>query len=250
MQKQEGWTNTEIILKRGISDINFVLTSEAAKQNKNPEILTSSISDRVNHAKPNGVLSYTDLYNSNLITKEEYVSTKGWTIGYNGAAYSEIVGPIVGATSTYIAGQKGLLNQGNTNNKKEIRDISDLSSEAKNKISTSQKATLNQQKRLCPHLTEDDFTGATKELNGIPLKRADGTLVLKENGNPYNHMQEFSDTYRALEKFQKSYTGILKNPNLDLELKQLYTNNLYEVETNMRRINDVFAPFGGILPPK
>jgi hypothetical protein len=126
----------------------------------------------------------------------------------------------------------------------------DLSSEAKNKISTSQKATLNQQERLYSHLTEDDFTGATKELNGIPLTRADGTFVLREDGKPYNHMQELSDAYRGLEKIQKSYTGILKNPNLDPELKQLYTNNLNKVEADMKRINDLFNPFGGILPAK
>ena len=248
LERTQGWTNTEVVLKRDFYSLGFVLSNEANLQGKTGEIYTSTISGR-SEGSETGVLTFKDLYEANKISKEEYESTLGWRIGYQGAGWAEYLGPVVGGASTYVAGKNGLLNQTGSN-KKNINDISDLSSEAKNKISTSQRATLNQQERLKPHLTEDDFTGAAKELNGIPLTRADGTLVLRKDGTPYNHMQELSDTYRALEKVQKSYTGILKNPNLDIELKQLYIKNLNKVESDMKRINDLFAPFGGILPAK
>lgn len=66
---------------------------------------------------------------------------------------------------------------------------------------------------------------------------------------PFNHMQEVSDSYRGLEKLKKSYDGIIKNPNLDSELRQLYTSKINEVNVSMNKIEDIFAPFGGILPP-
>ena len=48
----------------------------------------------------------------NVITKAEYDSMLGWSAGYTKvAAWSEYVGPVVGARASYIAGQKGLLNQ-------------------------------------------------------------------------------------------------------------------------------------------
>ena len=34
-----------------------------------------------------------------------------WSFGYQAASWSEYVGPVVGGTSTYIAGKNGLLNQ-------------------------------------------------------------------------------------------------------------------------------------------
>ncbi|MEK3752409.1 polymorphic toxin type 28 domain-containing protein [Paenibacillus sp. FSL E2-8871] len=117
-------------------------------------------------------------------------------------------------------------------------------------MTTSQQATLNLHDRVYTHVTPDDLLGAEKELNGIPLLRKDGSLVLREDGMPFNHMQEVSDSYRGLEKLKKSYDGIIKNPNLDSELRQLYTSKINEVNVSMNKIEDIFAPFGGILPPK
>jgi hypothetical protein len=127
--------------------------------------------------------------------------------------------------------------------------VDDLSDTARSKITTSQQATLNLHDRVYTHVTSDDLIGAEKELNGIPLLRKDGSLVLREDGMPFNHMQEVSDSYRGLEKLKKSYDGIIKNPNLDSELRQLYTSKINEVNVSMNKIEDIFAPFGGILPP-
>ncbi|WP_192512468.1 phage baseplate assembly protein V [Paenibacillus sp. 23TSA30-6] len=131
-----------------------------------------------------------------------------------------------------------------------VSSVDDLSDAARSKITTSQQATLNLHDRVYTHVTPDDLLGAEKELNGIPLLREDGSLVLREDGLPFNHMQEVSDSYRGLEKLKKSYEGILKNPNLDSELRQLYTSKINEVNASMNKIEDIFAPFGGILPPK
>ncbi|MBE0342067.1 hypothetical protein E4V51_14040, partial [Paenibacillus sp. 28ISP30-2] len=131
-----------------------------------------------------------------------------------------------------------------------VSSVDDLSDAARSKITTSQQATLNLHDRVYTHVTPDDLLGAEKELNGIPLLREDGSLVLREDGLPFNHMQEVSDSYRGLEKLKKSYERILKNPNLDSELRQLYTSKINEVNASMNKIEDIFAPFGGILPPK
>jgi filamentous hemagglutinin len=119
LERTQGWTNTEVILKRDIYSLGIVLSSEAILQGKTAEIYTSTIPGRMEGSKT-GLLTYKDLYEANKISKEEYESTKGWSIGYQAAAWSEYVGPVVGGTSTYIAGKSGLLNQGidNANNKK------------------------------------------------------------------------------------------------------------------------------------
>jgi hypothetical protein len=136
------------------------------------------------------------------------------------------------------------------NGSKIISSLDELPDEARSKITTSQQATLNLHERVYTHVTPEDLLGAEKELNGIPLVRRDGSLVLREDGLPFNHMQEVSDSYRGLEKLKKSYEGILKNPNLDSDLRQLYNSKINEVNTSMNKIEDIFNPFGGILPPK
>jgi len=43
---------------------------------------------------------------------------------------------------------------------------------------------------------------------------------------------------------------MLKNPNLDDELWELYTSKLNEVNVTMEKIETMFSPHGGVLPPK
>ncbi|MNP20847.1 hypothetical protein D3C76_1134390 [compost metagenome] len=61
-----------------------------------------------------------------------------------------------------------------------ISSVDDLSDTARSKITTSRKATLNLHDRVYTHVTPDDLLGDEKELNGIPLLRKDGSLVLRE----------------------------------------------------------------------
>ncbi|MEE4570764.1 polymorphic toxin type 28 domain-containing protein [Paenibacillus polymyxa] len=123
-----------------------------------------------------------------------------------------------------------------------ISSADDLSDAAKSKITTSQRATLNQQERTYSHLTEMDLKGAQRDLDGNP--------VPKPGGGYYDHAQEVSDAYRGLVDMKKSWEGVLRNPNLDTELRQLYTSKLNEVDVSMKKIEDMFAPHGGVYPPK
>ncbi|WP_240479706.1 IS4 family transposase [Paenibacillus wynnii] len=61
-------------------------------------------------------------------------------------------------------------------------NVDDLSDVAKSKITTSQRATLNQQERTYSHLTEMDLTGAQRDLVGDP--------VPKPGGGYYDHAGE------------------------------------------------------------
>lgn len=123
-----------------------------------------------------------------------------------------------------------------------ITSVDDLSDTAKSKISTSQRASLNQQDRTYLHLTEMDLKGAQRDLDGNP--------VPKPGGGYYDHAQEVSDAYRSLSDLKKSWEGVLKNPNLDAELRQLYTSMLIEVNVTMKKVDNMFAPYGGVNQPK
>ncbi|WP_426333956.1 WXG100 family type VII secretion target [Paenibacillus silvae] len=137
--------------------------------------------------------------------------------------------------------QAGKSGKGTGNGGKIISSVDDLSDVAKSKITTSQRATLNQQERTYSHLTEMDLKGAQRDLDGDP--------VPKPSGGYYDHAQEVSDAYRGLIDLNKSWKGILKNPNLDSELRQLYTSKLNEVSATMKKIETMFYP-DGVLPPK
>ncbi|WP_227011710.1 polymorphic toxin type 28 domain-containing protein [Paenibacillus lutimineralis] len=123
-----------------------------------------------------------------------------------------------------------------------ISSVDDLPDVTKSKITTSQRATLNQQERTYSHLTEMDLKGAQRDLDGNP--------VPKPGGGFYDHVQEVSDAYRGLVDLKRSWEGVLKNPNLDTELRQLYTSKLNEINATMKKIEDMFAPHGGVYPPK
>nr|WP_269847098.1 polymorphic toxin type 28 domain-containing protein [Paenibacillus sonchi] len=99
-----------------------------------------------------------------------------------------------------------------------------------------------QQERTYSHLTEMDLKGAQRDLVGDP--------VPKPGGGYYDHAQEVSDAYRGLVDLKSSWEGTLKNPNIDTELKQLYTSKLNEVNATMKNIEDMFSPYGGVKPPK
>lgn len=132
--------------------------------------------------------------------------------------------------------------EGTGNVNRVISSVDDLSDASRANITTSQRATLNQQERTYSHLTEMDLKGAQRDLDGNP--------VPKPGGGYYDHAQEVSDAYRGLSDMKKSWEGILKNPNLDTELRQLYTSKLNEVNNTMKKVEDMFTPHGGVFPPK
>lgn len=90
-------------------------------------------------------------------------------------------------------GGKGGAGTGDLN--RVISSIDDLSDSSKSMITTSQRATLNQQERTYSHLTAMDLKGAQRDLDGNP--------VPKPGGGYYDHAQEVSDAYRGLVDLKK-----------------------------------------------
>ncbi|CAM3416393.1 MULTISPECIES: polymorphic toxin type 28 domain-containing protein [Paenibacillus] len=123
-------------------------------------------------------------------------------------------------------GGKGGAGTGDLN--RVISSIDDLSDSSKSMITTSQRATVYQQERTYSHLTAMDLKGAQRDLDGNP--------VPKPGGGYYDHAQEVSDAYCGLVDLKKSWEGMLKNPNSDTELRQLYTSKLNEVNNTMKKM--------------
>ena len=52
--------------------------------------------------------------------------------------------------------------------------------------------------------------------------------------------------FDALNDVNKSLSGSLNNPNLDIEVKSLLTNELNKAVSYIDRIKELFKPYGGI----
>ena len=53
-------------------------------------------------------------------------------------------------------------------------------------------------------------------------------------------------SFRALNKVKISLGNSLNNPNLDIEVKTLLTNELNKAVSYIDRIKELFKPYGGI----
>ena len=53
-------------------------------------------------------------------------------------------------------------------------------------------------------------------------------------------------SFRALNKVKISLGNSLNNPNLDIEVKSLLTNELNKAVSYIDRIKELFKPYGGI----
>ncbi|NEU61073.1 WXG100 family type VII secretion target [Paenibacillus sp. ALJ109b] len=89
------------------------------------------------------------------------------------------------------------------------------------------------------HLTEMDFSGTLRDLQGNPVPN-------KKTGGYWNHLQEMQDSYKGLSKIKRGLEGSLQNPNLSNSLKSTLQNALDKANTNLKKIEDLFEPFGGI----
>ena len=151
----------------------WILTNESKTQNKTAEIFTSSIQDRIAHGSSDGVLTFKDLYSSKDITKAEYDSMLGWSAGYTKvAAWSEYAGPVVGARATYIAGQKGLLNQ---NNKSSLEE---RYNEAKAKVNETVKVDS---RKFSGYIFNEEYAnnGKIEVFQSLGYNKADSELLTK-----------------------------------------------------------------------
>ena len=88
------------------------------------------------------------------------------------------------------------------------------------------------------HLTDKDFSGTLRDLQGNP--------VPKPGGGYWNHLQEMQDSYKGLVKIRKGLEGSLNNPNLDAATRKVLQDGLDKANKNIKKIEDLFEPFGGI----
>ena len=88
------------------------------------------------------------------------------------------------------------------------------------------------------HLTEKDFSGTLRDLQGNPVPNPAGGF--------FDHLHEMKDTYSGLLKIQRGFEGSLRNPNLSEEVRQVLQAGLDKVNNNITRIEELFKPFGGI----
>ncbi|MFD2131023.1 polymorphic toxin type 28 domain-containing protein [Pseudogracilibacillus auburnensis] len=88
------------------------------------------------------------------------------------------------------------------------------------------------------HLTEKDFSGTLRDLQGNP--------VPKPGGGYWNHLQEMKDSYKGLNKIKRGLEGSLKKPNLNKFERKLLKDGLDKANNNIKKIEDLFAPYGGI----
>lgn len=88
------------------------------------------------------------------------------------------------------------------------------------------------------HLTEGDFSGALRDLQGNP--------VPNKKGGYFDHLGEMKDSYAALKKIKKGLEGSLKNPNLSSVDRVLLQEGLDKANSYISRIQELFKPYGGI----
>lgn len=103
---------------------------------------------------------------------------------------------------------------------------------------TQAKTIENATNIINDHLTDMDFSGTLRDLKGNP--------VPKPGGGFWNHLQEMKDSYRGLVKTRRSLDNSLKNPNLTPSAKLAIEKTLDIINSNIKKIEDLFKPFGGI----
>lgn len=88
------------------------------------------------------------------------------------------------------------------------------------------------------HLTEMDFSGTLRDLQGNP--------VPKKDGGYWNHLQEMQDSYKGLSKIKRGLEGSLQNPTLSDSTRKTLQDALNKANLNLKKIEDLFEPFGGL----
>ncbi|SCP99922.1 RHS repeat-associated core domain-containing protein, partial [Anaerobium acetethylicum] len=106
-------------------------------------------------------------------------------------------------------------------------------------LTDAQKSRLNSlENTINDHLTEGDFSGTLRDLQGNPVPNG--------KGGYFDHLAEMKDSYVGLNKVRKGLEGSLKNPNLSDIDRTLLQEGLDNANSYISRIQDMFKPFGGI----
>ena len=108
-----------------------------------------------------------------------------------------------------------------------------------NTLTDAQKSRLNTlENTINDHLTEGDFSGTLRDLQGNPVP--DG------RGGYFDHLGEMKDSYKSLQKVKGGLEGSLKNPNLSGVDRTLLQEGLDKANAYISKIEELFKPFGGI----
>ena len=89
------------------------------------------------------------------------------------------------------------------------------------------------------HLTPDDFTGTTADLQGNPIP--------KPGGGYWNHEAEMQASYKSITKIDRSLTKMLGNPNLCDNARALLSKALTIARSEKSMIENLYAQYGGKL---
>jgi hypothetical protein len=115
----------------------------------------------------------------------------------------------------------------------------DNTSDAVTNLSRAQQRNLDTLDNITnKHLTDKDFSGTLRDLQGNP--------VPKPSGGYWDHIQEMKDSYNGLIKIRRGLEGSLNNPNLDDATRKVLTDGLDDANKYIKKIEDLFEPFGGI----
>lgn len=108
-----------------------------------------------------------------------------------------------------------------------------------NTLTDAQKSRLNSlENTIKDHLTEGDFNGTLRDLQGNPVPNG--------KGGYFDHLGEMKDSYKSLKKIKKALEGSLKNPNLSDIDRALLQEGLDKVNFYISRVQELFKPYGGI----
>lgn len=108
-----------------------------------------------------------------------------------------------------------------------------------NTLTDAQKSRLNAlDNTINDHLTEGDFSGTLRDLQGNPVPNG--------KGGYFDHIGEMQDSYRSLQKIRKALEGSLRNPNLSDVDRALLQEGLDKALSYILKIEKLFAPYGGI----
>ena len=88
------------------------------------------------------------------------------------------------------------------------------------------------------HLTEDDFSGTLRELNG--------ERIPKGNGLYWDHINEMRNSHTSLIRARTGLEGSLQNPNMDPTVRNFLQGEVNRATHYINRIENLFRPFGGI----
>ena len=98
-----------------------------------------------------------------------------------------------------------------------------------NTLTDAQKSRLNAlNNTINDHLTEGDFSGTLRDLQGNPVPNG--------KGGYFDHLGEMQDSYKSLQKIKKALEGSLRNPNLSDVDRELLQEGLDKANYYMIRI--------------